>query len=146
MGRDTRGVRGISLREGEDVVGMVVTENGEREILAISENGYGKRSRMEDYTPQGRGGRGRITLKTTERVGRLVAIRDVVSDDGLMIVTQNGLMIRMNVGDISVLSRNTQGVRLIHLKKGDAIADVTRLVIEENGNEGEEEGGNAKGE
>ena len=63
-----------------------------------------------------------------------------------MIVTQNGLMIRMNVGDISVLSRNTQGVRLIHLKKGDAIADVTRLVIEENGNEGEEEGENAKGE
>ncbi len=138
MGRDTRGVRGISLREGEDVVGMVVVENGEREILAISKNGYGKRSRMEDYTPQGRGGMGRITLKTTEKVGPLVAIRDVVGDDDLMIVTQNGLMIRMNVGDISVLSRNTQGVRLIHLKKGDAIADVTRLVVEENGKEGEE--------
>ena len=142
MGRNTRGVRGISLRPNEDMVGMVVVENAEREILAISENGYGKRSRMEDYTPQGRGGRGRITLKTTERVGRLVAIRDVVSDDGLMIVTQNGLMIRMNVGDISVLSRNTQGVRLIHLKKGDAIADVTRLVIEEDDKEdGENENG-----
>jgi len=145
MGRDTRGVRGISLREGEDVVGMVVVENGEREILAISKNGYGKRSRMEDYTPQGRGGMGRITLKTTEKVGPLVAIRDVVGDDDLMIVTQNGLMIRMNVGDISVLSRNTQGVRLIHLKKGDAIADVTRLVVEENGKE-EEEGEGAENE
>ena len=142
MGRNTRGVRGISLRPNEDMVGMVVVENAEREILAISENGYGKRSRMEDYTPQGRGGMGRITLKTTERVGRLVAIRDVVGDDGLMIVTQNGLMIRMNVGDISVLSRNTQGVRLIHLKKGDAIADVTRLVIEEDDKEdGENENG-----
>ena len=150
MGRDTRGVRGISLRKDEDVVGMVVVENGEREILAISKNGYGKRSRMEDYTPQGRGGMGRITLKTTEKVGPLVAIRDVVGDDDLMIVTQNGLMIRMNVGDISVLSRNTQGVRLIHLKEGDAIADVTRLVVEENGKEEEEgEGGeveNAKDE
>ncbi len=150
MGRDTRGVRGISLRKDEDVVGMVVVENAEREILAISKNGYGKRSRMEDYTPQGRGGMGRITLKTTEKVGPLVAIRDVVGDDDLMIVTQNGLMIRMNVGDISVLSRNTQGVRLIHLKEGDAIADVTRLVVEENGKEEEEgEGGeveNAKDE
>ncbi len=147
MGRDTRGVRGISLREDEDVVGMVVTENGEREILAISANGYGKRSCMEDYTPQGRGGMGRITLKTTERVGPLVAIRDVVGDDDLMIVTRKGLMIRMNVGDISVQGRNTQGVRLIHLKEGDAIADVTRLVIEENGKEeeeGEEEAENAK--
>ncbi len=132
MGRDTRGVRGIALREGEHAIGMVATENGEREILAISANGFGKRSRMEDYSPQGRGGMGRITLKTTERVGPLVTIRDVASDDDLMIITQNGLMIRMNVGDISVQGRNTQGVRLINLKEGDAIADVTRLMVDEN--------------
>ena len=136
MGRNTRGVKGIALRPNEEAIGMVVAaENGEREILAISENGYGKRSHMEDYTPQARGGMGRITLKTTERVGPLVAIRDVASDDDLMIVTRNGLMIRMNVGDISVQGRNTQGVRLIHLKESDAIADVTRLVLEEDDEE-----------
>ena len=88
MGRDTRGVKGISLRPNEEAIGMVAAENGEREILAISENGYGKRSHMGDYAPQGRGGMGRITLKTTDRVGPLVAIRDVASDDDLMIVTR----------------------------------------------------------
>src|SRR5690606_6523741 len=100
-------------------------------VLAISANGYGKRSALDDYRIQGRGGKGIITMKTTPRTGPLVAIKSVVSRDDLMISTQNGIMIRMNVASISTLGRNTQGVRLISLRDSDAIADVTRLVLEE---------------
>jgi len=131
IGRNTRGVRGISLRNDQEVVGMVVIENGDRDILAISSKGFGKRSSLSDYRVQTRGGKGIITMKTTERTGRLVTIKGVQSSDDLMIVTHNGLMIRMDVAGISTLGRNTQGVRLINLKPGDAIADVTQLVIEE---------------
>ncbi len=131
IGRNTRGVRGISLRKDQDVVGMVVIENGDRDILAISANGYGKRSSLDEYRIQSRGGKGIITMKTNQKTGRLVAIKGVQPNDDLMIVTHNGLMIRMDVAGISTLGRNTQGVRLINLKPGDAIADVTRLVVEE---------------
>ena len=131
MGRNTRGVRGISLARDEELVGMVVFEGDERDVLAISERGYGKRSRLEEYRVQSRGGKGIITLKTTERTGPLVAVKGVLDTDDLMIVTHNGLLIRMRVGGISTLGRNTQGVRLINLKGGDAIADVTRLVIDD---------------
>ncbi len=132
MGRNTRGVRGISVSGDQEVVGMVVIENAERDILAISSNGYGKRSSLDEYRVQSRGGKGIITLKTTNKTGRLVAIKAVESSDDLMIVTHNGLMIRMHVAGISTLGRNTQGVRLINLKSNDAIADVTRLVVEED--------------
>lgn len=131
IGRNTQGVRGITLEEDEYVVGMVVLKNEERDVLAISANGYGKRTLLEDYRVQSRGGKGIITMKTTSKTGPLVAIKGVLSTDDLMIVTQNGIMIRMNVHTISTLGRNTQGVRLISLKGGDAIADVTRLVIED---------------
>ncbi|QXD14969.1 DNA gyrase subunit A [Rhodocaloribacter litoris] len=132
MGRNTRGVRGISLGSGERVVGMVVIAGGEeRDVLAISANGYGKRTLLDDYRVQTRGGKGIITLKTTVKTGPLVAIKGVQETDDLMISTHNGIMIRMHVGDISVFGRNTQGVRLINLKPGDAIADVTRVVTEE---------------
>ncbi|GIV57246.1 MAG: DNA gyrase subunit A [Rhodothermaceae bacterium] len=138
MGRNTRGVRGISLGTGEQVVGMVVVPEGEQpDVLAISARGYGKRTALEDYRIQARGGKGIITLKTTAKTGPLVSIKGVRETDDLMISTQNGLMIRMHVGDISVYGRNTQGVRLINLKPGDAIADVTRVVTEE---EEEQEG------
>jgi DNA gyrase subunit A len=140
MGRDTRGVRGMELEEDETLVGMVVVHNNDRDILAISANGYGKRSLLEDYRIQGRGGKGIITMKATDKTGPLVAIKGVQENDDLMIVTQNGIMIRMHVGDISTLGRNTQGVRLINLKPDDAIADVTRLVVEE-----EDEVGDANG-
>lgn len=138
MGRNTRGVRGMALGRGEEVIGMVAVRgdnDDERQVLAISANGYGKRSLLEDYRLQSRGGKGIITMKTTRRTGPLVSIKGVCEDDDLMIVTQNGIMIRMNVHAISTLGRNTQGVRLITLKGGDAIADVTRLVVE--GEEGE---------
>ncbi len=132
MGRNTRGVRGMTLGRNEHLVGMIVVENGNLSVLAISSNGYGKRSLLEDYRLQSRGGKGILTMKTTVKTGPLVAIKGVEGGDDLMIVTQNGMMIRMNVGDISTLGRNTQGVRLISLKNGDAIADVTRFVIDED--------------
>jgi len=132
MGRNTRGVRGIRLKQGEQVIGMVVMWDQRRDVLAISANGYGKRTNLDGYRIQSRGGKGIITMKTTIKTGPLVSIKGVLEADDLMIVTQNGIMIRMHVGDISVLGRNTQGVRLINLKNADAIADVTRVVIEED--------------
>ncbi len=132
MGRDTRGVRGISLGSGEEVVGMVVIGQGDDfDLLSVSANGYGKRTPLDDYRVQSRGGKGIITLKTTAKTGPLVAIKGVRESDDLMISTQSGIMIRMHVSDISVYGRNTQGVRLINLKPGDAIADVTRVASEE---------------
>lgn len=131
MGRNTRGVRGIRLGRDERVVGMVVIEGNGIDLLSVSENGYGKRSALDDYRVQTRGGKGIITMKTTSRTGKLVAIKGVHDDDDLMIVTQHGIMIRMSVSGISTMGRNTQGVRLISLKDGDGIADVTRLVIDE---------------
>ena len=144
MGRNTRGVRGISLGEGEHVVGMVVIgKEDDFDLLSISANGYGKRTPLDEYRLQTRGGKGIITLKTTAKTGPLVAIKGVRETDDLMISTQSGIMIRMHVADISVYSRNTQGVRLINLKPGDAIADVTRVVSEEMEEEPLAEDGNA---
>ncbi|RMH49570.1 MAG: DNA gyrase subunit A [Bacteroidetes bacterium] len=133
MGRNTRGVRGIALDEGEEAIGMVVVdEDATSCVLAVSANGYGKRSALDDYRVQGRGGKGILTMKTTAKTGPLVSIKSVEPRDDLMIVTENGLMIRMNVDTISVQGRNTQGVRLLRLKDDDAIADVTRLVVDED--------------
>lgn len=131
MGRNTRGVRGMRLSGEDEIVGMVVIEDDERDLLAISSNGYGKRSILDDYRVQSRGGKGIITMKATPRTGNLVSIKGVLETDDLMISTVNGIMIRMHVADISTLGRNTQGVRLINLKGDDAIADVTRLVPDE---------------
>ena len=131
MGRNTRGVRGINLGTDEHVVGMVVIEGNGIDVLSVSENGYGKRSPLAEYRVQTRGGKGIITMKTTSRTGKLVAIKGVHNEDDLMIVTQHGILIRMSVDAISTMGRNTQGVRLISLKSGDSIADVTRLVLED---------------
>jgi DNA gyrase subunit A len=135
MGRNTRGVRGMALSGEDEVVGMVIIENGERDLLAISSRGYGKRSDIDDYRVQTRGGKGIITMKATQRTGNLVAIKGVLESDDLMISTVSGIMIRMHVADISTLGRNTQGVRLISLKGDDAIADVTRVVPDEDEDE-----------
>ena len=137
MGRKTRGVRGIMLGADEHVVGMSIFEEGDnRSVLALSANGYGKRSLLDDYRLQSRGGKGIITMKTTSKTGPLVSVKGVLPTDDLMIVTHNGLMIRMGVDGISTQGRNTQGVRLISLKESDAIADVSRVVVdEENGDE-----------
>ena len=128
MGRNTQGVRGIALGPNEVVVGMVVVEGSDRNVLAISSNGYGKRTNLDDYRVQSRGGKGIITMKTTSKTGDLVSIKGVLPTDDLMIVTTSGILIRITVAGISTMGRNTQGVRLIKLKGDDAIADVTRVL------------------
>ena len=132
MGRNTRGVRGIKLGDDEEMVGMVaVAPDEEPCVLTVGSNGYGKRTPLSEYRVQGRGGKGLITMNRTERTGRLVTIKGVKDGDDLMVITENGIMIRTSVDDISTMGRNTQGVRIINLKENDAIADVTRLAKED---------------
>jgi DNA gyrase subunit A len=131
-GRGTRGVRGMSLADGETLVGMIVVEgDDDRDVLTIAANGYGKRTRLDEYRVQSRGGKGILTMNTTAKTGALVALKAATDEHDLMIVTGNGTIIRMEARSISTLGRNTQGVRLIALRAGDAIADVTPLVVED---------------
>jgi len=130
LGRNSQGVRGIRLRENDKVVAMVVVKR-EGTLLAISENGYGKRTFTSNYNRTKRGSKGVITLKTTERNGHLISLMEVVDNDDLMIVTKDGMIIRQPVERISVIGRNTQGVRLIALNKGDKVFDITRIAAEE---------------
>jgi len=141
MGRTAAGVKGINL-PGKDnfVVGMVIVKREGGTLLAVSENGYGKRTDIIDYPIIKRGGVGVITLKTTARNGLMVALREVVDTDDLMIITEKGVLIRLPVAMIRTISRNTQGVRLIKLDDGDSISAVTRILEsndekEENGND-----------
>ena len=131
MGRNTRGVRGIRLTKGASVIGMIVVDDLERDILTISAHGYGKRTALEEYRLQSRGGKGIIAQKTTNKTGPIVAIKSVLEQNDLMISTVQGIMIRMDIGSISRLGRNTQGVRVIKLRDGDSIADVTKIVVED---------------
>ena len=131
MGRVSTGVRGMKLDEGDDeVVGMVVINKPEEEtIMVVSENGYGKRSQVEDYRVTNRGGKGVKTLSITEKTGRLVAIKVVTDDNDLMIINKRGILIRLNVADCRVMGRATQGVRLINLtKKNDVISSVCKVM------------------
>jgi DNA gyrase subunit A len=130
MGRNSQGVRGISLRKGDRVVAMVVVKR-EGTLLAISENGFGKRSEIANYKKTKRGSKGVITLKTTKRNGELIALIEVVDNDDLMIVTRDGMIIRQAVDKITVIGRNTQGVKLIELNQGDKVYDITRIPAEE---------------
>ncbi|MFW5759147.1 MAG: DNA gyrase C-terminal beta-propeller domain-containing protein, partial [Bacteroidota bacterium] len=142
MGRTASGVRGITLKDDNDeVVGMVCVQNGNEDILVISENGYGKRSKIEDYRVTNRGGKGVKTINVTEKTGSLITIKSVSDDNDLMIITQHGLTIRLAVNSISLLGRATQGVRLINLKEDDSIASVARVV-----NEAKDEIGKIEGE
>jgi DNA gyrase subunit A len=130
MGRNTRGVRGMKLPGNQKMVGMISVPPEAREdldVLAVAEHGYGKRTSLSDYRVQGRGGKGLITLNRTDRTGDLVSIKGVRGTEDLMIITENGIMIRTRVEEISTMGRNTQGVRVINLKDGDRIADVTRV-------------------
>ncbi|MBQ5607122.1 MAG: DNA gyrase subunit A [Prevotella sp.] len=131
MGRVSTGVRGMRLDEGDDeVVGMVVANKPDTEtIMVVSENGYGKRSAIEDYRITNRGGKGVKTLSITEKTGRLVAIKVVTDDNDLMIINKSGILIRMKVSECRVMGRATQGVRLINLtKKNDVIASVCKVM------------------
>jgi DNA gyrase subunit A len=131
IGRTASGVRGVTLgSENDEVIGMVCVQDENEDILVISENGYGKRSKIEDYRITNRGGKGVKTINITEKTGSLITVKSVSNDNDLMIITQNGLTIRLNVNSISLLGRATQGVRLINLRGDDRIASVARVYVE----------------
>lgn len=127
MGRVSTGVKGIGLREGDEVVDMVVVSSPDSQLMTICENGYGKRTEQSEYPRKHRGGMGVIDIKTTDRNGPVVACKEVMSEDEVMIVTQNGVLIRTEVNGISTVGRNTQGVRVINLGEGDRVIDMTRV-------------------
>ena len=133
MGRNASGVRGITLANDKDeVIGMIAVDDFERDILVVSENGYGKRSSLEDYRITNRGGKGVKTISITEKTGILVAIKDVSDNDDLMIINKSGIAIRMAVEDLRVMGRATQGVKLINLKNSDSIAAVAKVMHDED--------------
>jgi DNA gyrase subunit A len=134
MGRNAGGVKGISMGKRDELIGMVVIKR-DASILVVSERGFGKRSDIKDYKVQHRGGSGLITLKATEKTGKLVAIKEAIDDDDLMIITTKGVVIRQQVKSIKVIGRNTQGVKLIKLDAHDKVADVARVVSEEEDEE-----------
>ena len=128
MGRNASGVRGIKLRDEKDeVVGMVSIADDESDILVVSEKGYGKRSKLEDYRITNRGGKGVKTINITPKTGELVAIKNVTDQDDLMIINKSGITIRMEVSDLRVMGRATQGVKLINIKDSDSIAAVAKV-------------------
>ncbi|MCF8225020.1 MAG: DNA gyrase subunit A [Bacteroidales bacterium] len=137
IGRTGAGVKAITLaNENDEVVGMIVARRGEDDILVISENGFGKRSAIDDYRITNRGGKGVKTINITEKTGQLIAIKSVTDNDDLMIITTSGIAIRLSVSTVRVMGRNTQGVRLINLRETDGIAAATK-VPSDNGDEGE---------
>ncbi len=142
MGRTASGVRGITLgSEDDEVIGMICVEPEKANILVVSENGYGKRSDIEDYRTTNRGGKGVKTINLTEKTGRLIALLDVTDEEHLMIITRSGLAIRLEIASLRVMGRNTQGVKLINLRNDDAIAAVAKVsASKENENAPEEEG------
>ncbi|UCD62310.1 MAG: DNA gyrase subunit A [Flavobacteriaceae bacterium] len=133
MGRNASGVRGIKLADQNDeVIGMVSVHNFDDEILVVSENGYGKRSNIDDYRITNRGGKGVKTISITEKTGGLVAIKNVSDSDDLMIINKSGIAIRMSVDDLRTMGRATQGVKLINLKESDSIAAVAKVMKDED--------------
>jgi DNA gyrase subunit A len=147
MGRNASGVKGVTLLDEKDeVIGMVCVKKGEEDILVVSENGYGKRSDLDDYRITNRGGKGVKTLNVTEKTGELISIKGVTDEEDLMIINKSGVMIRLHIAELRVMGRATQGVRLINLKNGDQIASVAKVPKSEveadietiNGEEGTE--------
>lgn len=134
MGRTATGVRGIKLEKNDRVIGMIVVKNATT-LLVVTEKGFGKRSEIEDYRLTHRGGKGVITVKTSDRNGSLIAMKEVNDADELVIITTGGMVIRQSVKEIRVMGRNTQGVRLIRLGEEDEIADIARVIPEEEGEE-----------
>ncbi|HPR61286.1 MAG TPA: DNA gyrase C-terminal beta-propeller domain-containing protein, partial [Prolixibacteraceae bacterium] len=132
IGRTASGVRGVSLSENDEVIGMICVENESEDVMVVSENGFGKRSSIEDYRITNRGGKGVKTINITEKTGSLVAIKSVTDEDDLMIITENGLTIRIPVKSVRLMGRAAQGVKLINLKEGDKIASVARVTVENN--------------
>src|SRR5690554_7831179 len=134
MCRKSSVVRGIRLADEktDEVVGMIAVDDMNSDILVVSENGYGKRSSLEDYRITNRGGKGVKTISITEKTGNLVAIKNVTDNDDLMIINKSGIAIRMAVEDLRVMGRATQGVKLINLKGNDSIAAVAKVMHDED--------------
>ncbi|UDQ52377.1 DNA gyrase subunit A [Chryseobacterium indologenes] len=140
VGRGSIGVRGILLEDGDEAIGMIVVNDVENEtVLVVSEKGYGKRTAVEDYRITNRGGKGVITLNITEKTGNLIAIQNVTDEDGLMIINKSGVAIRMGMDEMRVMGRNTQGVRLINLKKNDEIAAIAKVEMDKEVEDDSEE-------
>lgn len=139
VGRGSIGVRGIAMDDDDEVIGMIVVNDVEKEtVLVVSEKGYGKRTAVEDYRITNRGGKGVITLNITEKTGNLIAIQNVTDEDGLMIINKSGVAIRMGMDEMRVMGRNTQGVRLINLKKNDEIAAIAKVEMDKDVEDAEE--------
>lgn len=136
MGRTATGVRGVKLAKGDFVVGMIAVVRASATILVVTEKGFGKRSDLSDYRITNRGGKGVITVKTTDKVGKLISIKEVTDTDDLMIITTRGILIRQKMKDIRVMGRNAQGVKLIRISENDRISAVARIAEDdkENGN------------
>ena len=133
MGRGASGVRGVRLQsENDEAIGMIAVNDMESDVLVVSENGYGKRSSLEDYRITNRGGKGVKTISITEKTGDLVAIKNVSDADDLMIINKSGIAIRLAVENLRVMGRATQGVKLINLKANDSIAAVAKVMHEED--------------
>jgi DNA gyrase subunit A len=146
MGRTAYGVKGITLEEGDEVIGMeTITPDSTTAIMTVTEGGYGKRTPVTEYRVQGRGGKGIISIKTTERNGLAVGFLQVRDGDEVMVMTAHGKVLRCKVDDIREIGRNTQGVRLLDLEGGDdRVASVARLAeVVDREEEGEDAGGNA---
>ena len=139
VGRGSIGVRGISLEDNDEVIGMIVVNDVQNEtVLVVSEKGYGKRTAVEDYRVTNRGGKGVITLNITEKTGNLIAIQNVTDEDGLMIINKSGVAIRMGMDEMRVMGRNTQGVKVINLKNNDSIAAIAKVEMDKDVEEEEE--------
>ena len=133
MGRNASGVRGVRLKdENDEVIGMLSVNDMDSDILVVSENGYGKRSKLDDYRITNRGGKGVKTISITEKTGSLVSIKNVSDGDDLMIINKSGIAIRMEVNSLRVMGRATQGVKLINLKDADSIAAVAKVVLDDD--------------
>jgi DNA gyrase subunit A len=125
MGRGAAGVRGIKLPEGHEVIGLEIVDAGL--LLTATENGYGKRTAVEDFPVQGRGGQGVIAIQTTDRNGNTVGAVLVADEDEVMLISSNGTLVRTGVDDISIMGRNTQGVRLIRVESGQRLVGLARI-------------------
>lgn len=139
MGRFTSGVKGINLNPGDHVVGVETPRPG-ADLLTVCENGYGKRSNVEDYRLTNRGGKGVINIKANDRNGKVVAVKEVIDEDELIMITREGMSIRSRVADTRTIGRNTQGVRLINLQEGDKVMGVARLAEKEDDEDGDIDG------
>lgn len=138
MGRTATGVRGVRLGKGDKAVGLLVIKRQGMSVLVVTEKGYGKRSDVNDYRITHRGGKGVITVKTSDKIGKMIALMEVNDNDELVIISTKGMVIRQSMKDIRIMGRATQGVRVIRLKDGDSIADIAKVVPEDENSEEEE--------